>query len=231
MARNKFARDMDRLLEKLSPNTDTVVMEQLKIVCETLIELNRKRLVKINHSIMEVICAKYLMEQGYKVQVEHPLEGGRLSADVFATRVDDTTRVEDTISKKGETLLIEVETGFVPPEGALNPGLYRQARITNKIARYSGYANKFALATPNYHVVQVPIVLLSPPEIRGQNEIQELKVLCDKHYCTPPITFEDLARVELDAIYILNVDFDEVIPLTSQQYLETVLRARGWVGF
>ena len=179
---------------------------------------------------MEVICAKYLIEQGYDVKVEHPFDGGRLSADVFATRMDDTTRVEDTISKKGETLLIEVETGFVPPEGALNPGLYRQARITNKIARYSGYANKFALATPNYHVVQVPNVLLSPPEIRSTDELQELKVLCDSYYCTPPITFESLARVELDAIYILNVDFDEVIPLTSEQYLETVLRARGWTG-
>jgi hypothetical protein len=228
MAKKKFARDMDRLLERLSIKTDTSVMEQLKTVCKTLIELNQRRLVKINHSVMEVICAKHLLEQGYQVMVEHPLESGHLSADVFAICMDDKTPEEDVITKKGETLLIEVETGFVPPEGALNPALYRQARITTKIARYSGHANKFALATPNYHVVQVPNVLLSPPDIRSQDELQELKGLCDSYYFTPPITLEDLARVELDAIYILNVDFDEVISTTPDQYLETVLRARGW---
>jgi hypothetical protein len=228
MAKNKFARDMERLLEKLSPKTETSVMEQLQSVCETLIDLNRRRLVKINHSVMEVICAKYLIEQGYDVKVEHQLEGGYLSADVFAIRMDDTTK-DDMVSKKGETLLIEVETGFVPPEAALNPGLYRQARIATKIARYSGHAKKFALATPNYHVVQVPNVLLTPPEIRSLDELKELKGLCDSFYYSPPITVEDLGRVELDAIYILDVDYNNVIPTTPDQYLETVLQARGWI--
>ena len=73
-------------------------------------------------------------------------------------------------------------------------------------------------------------MLLSPPDIRSQDELQELKGLCDSYYTTPIITVEDLARVELDAIYILNVDFDEVISTTPDQYLATVLRARGWFG-
>jgi hypothetical protein len=244
MARSKFARDMDRLLDKLSPNTDPDVLQQLNEICEALIGLNQRRLVKINHSIMEVICAKYLIEQGYEVKVEHPLEGGPLSADIFAKRVQEKQPtfqknqtqkakkpVDDTVSRKGETLLVEVETGFVPPEGALSPGLYRQARIATKIARYSGHAQKFALATPNYHVVQVPNVLLSPPEMRSEDELQELKGLCDSYYYSPSIPIETLAKVELNAIYILDVDFDEVIPTTPDQYLETVLKARGWIGF
>jgi hypothetical protein len=242
MARSKFSRDMDRLLDKFRHDTEPEVMNELSVICDTLIDLNKRRLVKINHSVMEVVCAKYLIEQGYQVKVEHPLKRGSLSADIFAKRVHEkqsklkgavahTTKIprEDRVSQIGETLLVEVETGFVPPEGALSPGLYRQARITTKIARYSGHAKKFALATPNYHVVQVPNVLLSPPEIRSEDELEELKALCDSYYYSPPITFESLAKVELDAIYILDVDFDEVIPCTPDQYLETVLRARGWV--
>ena len=242
MAKSKFSRDMDRLLDKLKPKTDPEVMQELSVICETLIDLNKRRLVKINHSVMEVVLAKYLIEQGYQVKVEHPLNRGALSADIFAKRVHeeqsnpqrtvvqtDKKPRKDMVSRKGETLLVEVETGFVPPEGALSPGLYRQTRIATKIARYSGHANKFALATPNYHVVQVPNVLLSPPEIRSADELEELKGLCDSYYCSLPIALENFAKVELDAIYILDIDFDEVIPCTPDQYLETVLRARGWV--
>jgi hypothetical protein len=243
MARSKFSRDMNRLLDKLNSKTEPEVMQQLEAICQNLIELNQRRLVKINHSVMEVICAKYLIEQGYEVKVEHPLDRGSLSADIFAKRVyekqstfqEDSSHntkktIDDKVSRKGETLLVEVETGFVPPEGALSPGLYRQARIATKIARYSGHAKKFALATPNYHVVQVPNVLLGPPDMRSSDELQELKRLCDSYYYSPPIPLETLARVELDAIYILDVDFYSVIPTAPNQYLETVLRAKGWVG-
>jgi hypothetical protein len=240
LRKNKFTRDMDRLLEKLDPTTEPSIMEQLRILCEKLVDLNQRKLVKINHSIMEVICARYLLEQGYEVDVEHLLKGGPLSADIFATRThlkangdSSQTKKEpanDRTTQMGETLLVEVETGYVPPDAALNPGLYRQARIATKISRYSGHARKFALATPNYHVVQVPNVLLSPPDMRSDDALQELKILCDSFYYSPPITLKDLARVELDAIYIINVDFEEVIPTPPRQYLDTVLRARGWLG-
>ena len=243
MARSKFSRDMERLMDRLRPKTEQEVMQELSVICETLIDLNKRRLVKINHSVLEVVLSKYLIEQGYQVKVEHPLNRGSLSADILAKRVrekqsniqENTTHsekkpIEDKVSRKGETLLVEVETGFVPPEGALSPGLYRQVRIATKIARYSGHAHKFGLATPNYHVVQVPNVLLSPPEIRSDDELEELKALCDSYYYSPPIPLETLAKVELDAIYILDVDFDDVIPCTPDQYLETVLRVRGWVG-
>ena len=49
----------------------------------------------------------------------------------------------DLFGKKGEgTAIIEIETGFTPPEHALDTVDYYTARIVSKIARYSKYCGK-----------------------------------------------------------------------------------------
>jgi hypothetical protein len=212
-------------------------MNQLGEVCDRLVELRKKRLVKINHSVMQVLCAKNLIEQGYKTMVEHPLDGGKLIADILAIRDRSSYSSDDVrhrwiseqhdIPEDKETLVVEVETGFVPPKAALHPVRYRQTRIATKIARYSGYSHCFALATPSFHVLQIPSLLLKKPELREENQLQQLKEVCDIDYKSPPVLYETLASAILDSIYIVNVDQVEVIQVNPLQYLDTILRAEG----
>jgi hypothetical protein len=117
-----------------------------------------------------------------------PLDDGALVADIYAVRsrseesavsTDSPGRSDQKPHRRDsttlgprETLVVEVETGFVPPEAALAPIRYRQARIAAKIARYSGHSQRFALATPGYHVLQVPEVLLQPPDERKKKELK-----------------------------------------------------------
>jgi hypothetical protein len=231
VAKDKFTRDIDRLLAKIKPTTSPEGMEKLAEVRSTLVELRKRRLVKINHSVMELLCARHLIENGYHVAVEHLLDGGALVADIYATRYNGNNQSQNTDLQNNSngTLVVEVETGFVPPEAALAPGRYRQARIAAKIARYSGHAQAFALATTHYHVLQVPKVLLRPPKDRSSEEIQQLKTLCDYYYTSPPILIYELAQTEVDAIYIINVDQERVVKVPPHRYLDTILRAEGLI--
>ena len=103
------------------------VVERMNFVKNRLIELYMRNLVKINHSAMELVCAKHLIRYGYKVDVEKQLTD-ILICDVYA--------------EKGEgAAIVEIETGFIPPEHALDPLSYYIARIASKIARYSKHAN------------------------------------------------------------------------------------------
>lgn len=212
-------------------------MHQLTEIRDHLVELNRKRLVKINHSVMQLLCAKHLIEQGYEVKSEHPLVGGQLIADLFAVR-DREPELEHDIENvmiserlglpvEKEALVVEIETGYVPPKAALYPTHYRQTRIAAKIARYCRYSHRFGLATPNYHVLQIPGILLKPPALRNMDEILQMKKECDLYYKSPPILLEALAMSEIDNIYIINVDHANVIQIPPNIYLDTILRAQG----
>ena len=237
MTKNLFARDLDKLLDQLQPTTDSDTMEQLTIIRDRLVELNRKRLVKINHSVMQVLCAKHLIEQDYDVKIEHPLVGGQLMADLFAIREREPKFENDIESLliserlglpvKKEALVVEVETGYVPPKAALYPIRYRQTRIAAKIARYCRYSHRFGLAAPNYHVLQIPEILLEPPEHRDITEIQRIKEECDQFYKSPPILLDTLAMSETDYIYSINVDHVTVTQIPPHKYLDTILRAEG----
>ncbi|MCK4484957.1 MAG: hypothetical protein KAU89_09030 [Candidatus Thorarchaeota archaeon] len=243
MAKDKFSRDLDHLLKQIKPRTNPKVMQQLVEVRNRLVNLRKRRLVKINHSVMEVLCAWHLIEHGYRVIVEHPLDGGALVADIYAvsSRSDESAFSTDSPSRSnqrphrrdgatlgsGETLVVEVETGFVPPEAALTPIRYRQARIAAKIARYGGHSQRFALATPGYHVLQVPEVLLQPPDNRKKKKLQQLKALCDTYYSSPSIAMDLLAQTALDSIYILNVDLGRVVQIPPHRYLAMILKANG----
>ncbi|MGY5876631.1 MAG: hypothetical protein RTU30_12855 [Candidatus Thorarchaeota archaeon] len=237
MVKNKFSKDMNIVLQDIESKTDSDTMEQLFVVCDRLVELNKKRLVKINHSVMQVLCAKHLIEQGYHVHVEHPLVGGQLMADLFAVRQREPELEYDIESiliserlglpRDKEALVVEVETGYVPPKAALYPVRYRQTRIAAKIARYCRYSHQFGLATPNYHVLQIPRILLRPVEQRDMDIVQKLKDECDLFYKSPPILFDTLAMSEIDSIYIINVDHINVTQIAPEKYLDSILRAEG----
>ncbi|HDJ05049.1 MAG TPA: hypothetical protein ENF85_03530, partial [Candidatus Bathyarchaeota archaeon] len=108
----KFEEDLDILLEKLGRDSEGSVKARLRVLRNRLVYLHRRNLVKINHSVMELVCAKYLLAAGYDVTLEKNLDG--LSCDIYAV-------------KGLGTLIVEVETGFVPPEHALDPLTYCRA--------------------------------------------------------------------------------------------------------
>ncbi|MEM3905836.1 MAG: hypothetical protein QXZ17_03055 [Nitrososphaerota archaeon] len=209
MNMEKFDNDLEIVFKKLIDRYGVMVERELKKLLIKLSELYRQKLVKINHSIMEMICAAYLVLRGYSVDVE------RMLSDLL---------VCDVYGVKGEgVVIVEVETGFTPPDHALDPLMYLQARIVSKVARYSIFANKFCLATPRHNILEIPAELLKPPRFREEQELNKLKILCDKYYSNPPITYDELKRCRLHSVFILNIDDFEVNELSPDQYFQKFL--------
>ena len=65
----KFRNDVYEMTEKLSKNLKENDVPKLHYVRQQLIDLYKKNLVKINHSILELICANNLISHGYAVEV------------------------------------------------------------------------------------------------------------------------------------------------------------------
>ncbi|MCS7138642.1 MAG: hypothetical protein NZ873_01115, partial [Crenarchaeota archaeon] len=148
--------------------------------------------------------AKHLMLKGYEVDVEHDLGGG-LVCDVYAERGDGT-------------LAIEIETGFVPPDNALDPEQYCRARVASKITRYSVRVDKFGLGIPPYYILQIPRVLAKPPRFRTIGEIEEVKRLCDLYYRNPPVSIEEVKNARLHTVYVIDVADDIVSEVDPEFY-------------
>jgi len=201
----EFEKDLNVLAERLCLGEEKYVSKEIVRLRDRLIALHDSNLVKINHSVMELVCAKYLVLAGYYVDLERTLDG--LSCDVYAT-------------KGLGTMIIEVETGFVPPEHALNPSTYIKARIASKITRYSGFAEKFGLAVPPHYVMPVPQVLVEPPRSRRNDGIMAVKKLCDMYYSNPPVSLEEIRNAHIHTIYILDVDNGTVKETEPTTYME-----------
>ena len=199
-----FRADLDEVMEKIRPEVEDDEYAQLRTLRDTLFSYQRANQVKINHSVMELICAKHLIQNGFQVEVEHMIE--KVSCDVFAT-------------KGFGTALVEVETGFVSPENALDPNTYLKARIASKITRYSGFANKFILGTPPYYIMQIPPALTKPPRFRTDEEIAAIKKLCDLYYTSPPVSIEEIRNARLHSIYAIDVDNVSVREWEVNEYL------------
>jgi hypothetical protein len=201
----EFDRDLNVLAERLCQGEREYVSKEILRLRDRLIALHDSNLVKINHSAMELICAKYLILAGYYVDLERTLDS--ISCDIYA-------------SKGLGTLIIEVETGFVPPESALDPSTYTKARIASKITRYSGFAEKFGLAVPQHFAMPIPQVLTEPPRNRHKDEIIAVKALCDLYYSNPPVSLEEIKNARIHTIYILDVDNATVKETEPTTYME-----------
>jgi len=198
-----FLRDVDIFVERITKDTNVYVKDQLSQLRDKLADLHDKALVKINHSIMELLCAKFLIMQGYTVDIEHAIEGN-LTCDVYGVKGDGD-------------FIVEAETGFVPPEHALDPVTYCKARIASKISRYSNYATKFSIGTLPYYILYVPELFHKPPRFRNKEELQEVKNLCDLYYTKPPVGLDEIINARLHSIWIINLDqatIKEIDPMT-----------------
>lgn len=204
----RFVADVTSLSGRMSADEPEEILEKMDFVKNRLIELYRRNLVKINHSAMELVCAKHLIRYGYTVDVEKQLTD-ILICDVYAEKGDGAA-------------IVEIETGFIPPEHALDPLSYYAARIASKIARYSKYANQFVLATPPVSVLPIPSLFRRPPRDRRPSEIKKVKALCDKYYKNPPVTEDEILNGRLHITYIINIDAGKVVEMDIDSYFEHV---------
>jgi hypothetical protein len=204
----RFVADVTSLSGRMSIGESEEILERMNFVKNRLIELYRRNLVKINHSAMELVCAKHLIRYGYTVDVEKQLTD-ILICDVYAEKGDGAA-------------IVEIETGFIPPEHALDPLSYYAARIASKIARYSKYANQFVLATPPVSILPIPSLFRRPPRDRRLSEIKKVKALCDKYYKNPPVTEDEILNGRLHITYIINIDVGKVVEMDIDSYFEHV---------
>jgi hypothetical protein len=205
---DRFTADVNGLSEKMTSGEGVELKQRMNFVKNRLIELYTKNLVKINHSVMELVCAKHLIRYGYAVDVERQLTD-ILVCDLHGTKGN------------GETV-VEIETGFVPPDHALDPLSYYYARLVSKIARYSNFANQFVLATNPVSILPIPEMFRRPPRDRTNQEVAKLKSVCDKYYRSPPVSEEEIVNGRLHMIYIIDIDRGNVIEMDVDSYFESV---------
>ncbi len=70
---NKFIEDIDYVVKKIEDELSQEEYSKILVLRESLLKLYRERRVKINHSVMELICAKFLVQTGFNVELEHEL--------------------------------------------------------------------------------------------------------------------------------------------------------------
>jgi len=188
----RFRNDVYEVTERLSKNLRETDLPKLNYVRQQLIEMYQKNLVKINHSVLELICASNLIARGHSVEVEKQISD-ILVCDIFAKKGDGNT-------------IVEIETGFTPPDHAMDTIDYFTARIMSKIARYSQHCTKFSLATPVIGLIPIPKMFLIPPNARTESDVKKIKELCDRYYKNPPIAYTDILNAHLHSIYLINID-------------------------
>ncbi len=202
----KFRNDVNAVTDRLSSKLSKEDLPKLNFVRQQLIEMYKQNLVKINHSVLELICASELIANGYAVEVEKKISD-ILVCDLFAQKGDGDT-------------IIEIETGFTPPDHAMDTIDYSTARIMSKIARYSKYCSKFSLATPVTGIIPIPKIFLIPPNARKKEDIKKVQDLCDRYYKNPPINYDDILNARLHSIYLINVDKNFAKSLDPQGYVD-----------
>lgn len=207
--KERFEQDLSALMLRLTADMQDEGKKKLEELKDWLVKLQKENIVKINHSVMELVCAKYLILKGYEVHIEHVLNE-TLTCDLFST-------------KGYGNFIVEIETGFIPPEYALNPLTYTTARLASKIIRYSSYAGKFALGVPPHYVLPFPQALALPPRRRTPMDIELIKKLCDIYYQSPPVTEDEIKNARLHEIYIIDVDRGKVQSIDPEGYTKRAL--------
>lgn len=210
----RFRADLYRLAQRACANDDGEVRAKVFAIADILVELYRKNLVKINHSALELVCARNLVKQGYSVKVEHRL---------------DKALVCDVLGERGDgRLVVEIETGFIPPEAALEPSAFSRERIASKIARYSKFAGKFALGTTPTYVLDIPEFFVKPPRTRTREEAGEIKALTDVRYNKPEISIEDFMQAKLHMVFLIDVDSGTTQEVDPDSYVRAASALLDW---
>ena len=153
MDTEKFRDDVYTITDLLTSRLEENYKPKLNFVRQRLIDLYKENLVKINRSVLELICWSELIFHGYNADVEKPISD-ILVCDVFGKNDNDS-------------IIVGIETDFTSPEHALGTVDYYTSRIISKISRYSQYSKKFCLATPMVNLLPIPELFLLPPSSRS----------------------------------------------------------------
>ena len=210
----RFREDLFELATKACAGDSEEVRSKVFETAEMLVKLYRKNMVKINHSALELVCARSLIRQGYEVKVEHRVDKA-LVCDVMGTRGDGP-------------LIVEIETGFIPPEEALDPSAYARSRIASKIARYSRFAGKFALGTTPSYLLDLPEFFVKPPRARSLAEAESIKALTDVRYNKPAISIEELMHARVHVIFLIDVDTGTTSEVDPDTYVAVTKGILSW---
>ncbi len=205
---SRFESDLSKLARRLTTGEESIVRARVGQVKSDLVKMYRENLVKINHSVIELVAAKHLILQGYDVRVEHKISQN-LVCDLYGKRT-------------GSDILVEIETGFVPPAHALDPVTYCSARIASKTARYSPFAKRFVLGTTQSNILTIPKIYIEHTPSESMAEAEQVKALCDRYYNSPPIETEAIIEERLNAIYVIDVDRGDVLEVSPAEYREQV---------
>lgn len=210
----RFNDDLYELARRACCDDSEGVRSNVFAIADILVNLYRKNLVKVNHSALELVCARALIKQGYEVKVEHRLDK-ILVCDVMGSRKD-------------ERLIVEIETGFIPPEAALEPSRYARNRISSKIVRYSRYADKFALGTTPSYTLDVPRFFVKPPRKRTREEAAKIKTLIDVTPDGPEISVDGLVQATLHTVFVIDVDSANVQEIDAEVYERMAMSVLDW---
>ena len=211
---HRFKDDLYELAGRACREDGEEARSKVLAIADILVNLYRKNLVKINHSALELVCARSLIKQGYDVKVEHRLDEV-LVCDVMGSRGDGR-------------LIVEIETGFIPPEAALEPSAYARNRIASKVARYSKYAGKFALGTTPSYILDLPRFFVKPSRNRTREEADQIKALTDVTYNRPEISTDDLMQARLHMVFLIDVDSASVQEIDPETYDRMALSVLDW---
>lgn len=212
----RFRADLYGLAGRACKGENEEIRSKVFSIADMLVSLYRKNRAKINHSALELVCAKGLIEDGYDVKVEHML---------------DKTLVCDVMGTNGERrLIVEIETGFIPPEAALEPSAYARSRIASKIARYGRFGGKFALGTTPSYILDFPGFFLKPTKERTPKDAVQIKALTDVYYHNPPVTIEELMEARLGSLFVIDVDTATMREVDPESYYDSTATFRGSNG-
>ncbi len=212
--KKRFEQDLAVLTAALTEGMDEEYKKKLNVLKDWLVKLQRENLIKINHSVMELVLAKFLILKDYEVQIEYPVSE-ILICDLYGV-------------KGYSNIIVEIETGFIPPVHALDPLTYTSARLASKIIRYSSYAGKFALGVPLHYILPFPPALALHPRERTPEQINDIKTLCDQYYKDPPVTVDQIQNARIQEIYIIDVDHANIQEIEPETYLKRTLQ-KGFV--
>jgi hypothetical protein len=201
-----FDNDLAIICKRVAKGQPEEVRLKLNTIRSHLLELYRRNIVKINHSVIELLCAGKLIAEGYDVKVEHPVSRD-LVCDVYGSKGDGN-------------VIVEIETGFVPPSHALDPARYCYSRIISKTARYSQFANRFVLGTTTMNILPIPNLFENASRFRSLDDVKSAKAVCDIYYSNPAITLEQITYAQLHSIFVLDVDHGIIRETTPDEYLE-----------
>lgn len=186
MRPDRIIKDLELIYEKVSDCYGN--NSNLEEIYRKLLGLSKIGILNVNHSVLQLILSGYLLSKGFRVYVEVEVQGGVM--DIYAIKVKD--------------LGIEVETGYVPPNNAINAEEFLMSRISLKTAKYSNMVSEFYIAVPSFYIPPIPRELLLDPNERNEEEVRNLMRLIRKYSKTPDITINDVKTSKINGIIIVN---------------------------